>query len=125
MSTLKTLKELELYDNQITVIENLNALVNLEYVTLFAHYKFYRYFFRILDLSFNRIKKIEGLSKLKKLEKLYLSSNKITVIENLDDLPNLTLLELGDNKIRVSIYIFYLIIMTIIYSSRLLKIWRS
>lgn len=26
------LKELELYDNQITVIENLSTLVNLEYV---------------------------------------------------------------------------------------------
>lgn len=33
------LKELELYDNQITVIENLSMLVNLEYVLLNASFK--------------------------------------------------------------------------------------
>jgi len=55
-----------------------------------------------LDISFNRIRKIENLSKLKKLKKLYLCANKITKIENLEELEGLELLELGDNKIRVS-----------------------
>jgi Leucine-rich repeat (LRR) protein len=62
---------------------------------------FYVAFSRILDLSFNRIKEIEGLDKLEKLEKLFLSSNKITKIKNVKCLKNLTMLELGDNKIRV------------------------
>lgn len=60
-------------------------------------------FCRILDLSFNRITKIEGLENLLKLKKLFLSSNKIHKIENVNHLVELTLLELGDNKIRVRV----------------------
>lgn len=56
----------------------------------------------MLDISFNRLTKIENLEGLLKLEKLFLVSNKISVIENLSHLTNLTMLELGDNKIRVS-----------------------
>lgn len=58
---------------------------------------------RILDLSFNRIKEIEGLDNLVNLEKLYLSSNKISEIKGVNHLKKLTMLELGDNKIRVSV----------------------
>ena len=65
-----TLRELELYDNQITKLENLESLVNLE----------------ILDVSHNRLRKIEGLENLTKLKKLYLVSNKIARIENLSHL---------------------------------------
>ena len=65
-----TLRELELYDNQISKLENLDSLVNLE----------------ILDVSHNRLRKIEGLENLTKLKKLYLVSNKITKIENLSHL---------------------------------------
>ena len=57
----------------------------------------------MLDLSFNRIKKIEGFDMLTKLKKLFLVSNKITKIENLSHLKDLEMLELGDNRIRVSI----------------------
>lgn len=57
--------------------------------------------FRLLDISFNRVQKIENLDALVSLEKLFLCSNKITLIENLSPLTNLTMLELGDNKIRV------------------------
>jgi len=56
-----------------------------------------------LDMSFNNIKAIKGLSTLVKLEKLYLINNKIKKIENLDYLTCLTMLELGDNRIRVSL----------------------
>ncbi len=55
---------------------------------------------RILDLSFNQIKKIENLQNLKKLEKLFLTQNKISEIEGLESLTELRVLELGSNKIR-------------------------
>lgn len=59
--------------------------------------------FRVLDLSLNRIREIEGLEYLVNLEKLFLSSNRITTITNLNHLTNLKMLELGDNKIKVCI----------------------
>ena len=58
--------------------------------------------FRQLDLSFNRLRKIEGLENLTKLRRLYLVNNKIGRIENIAHLTQLEMLELGDNKIRVS-----------------------
>nr|CDS25689.2 brefeldin A inhibited guanine [Hymenolepis microstoma] len=80
----EVLEDLDLYDNQITKIENLDCLKVLE----------------ILDLSYNRIRMIENLDSLKSLTKLYLVNNKISTIENLSGLHNLTMLELGSNKIR-------------------------
>ena len=60
------LYELELYDNRISVIENLSTLTNLV----------------ILDLSFNAIREVTpgSLDRLVNLKKLYLSANKIKVI---------------------------------------------
>jgi len=58
--------------------------------------------FRLLDLSFNRIRKIENINHLHKLKKLFLVNNKITVIEDISQLTELTMLELGANRIRVS-----------------------
>jgi len=58
--------------------------------------------FRLLDLSFNRIKKIENINHLHKLKKLFLVNNKITEIEDISQLTELTMLELGANRIRVS-----------------------
>ena len=69
---------------QITKIENLECLVNLE----------------VLDISFNRLRVIEGLEKLTKLKRLFLVSNKITKIDNLGHLKDLELLELGDNRLE-------------------------
>lgn len=48
-----------------------------------------------LDLSFNRITKIEGLEKLTKLLDLSLFSNQIEVIENLDTLVDLHVFSIG------------------------------
>lgn len=62
------------------------------------------YFFRYLDLSFNRIRKIENLDNLVKLKKLFFVHNKISKIENLQRLVELEMLELGDNRIRVKFY---------------------
>lgn len=83
---LAGIKELDFYDNQIEKIENVNQFgATLEN----------------LDLSFNRLGKIENLDELVNLKKLYLVHNQIFKIENLDKLTELELLELGDNKIRV------------------------
>ena len=57
--------------------------------------------FRSLDLSFNRLTKIENLGALTRLRKLFLIHNKITKIENIEHLVNLEMLELGSNRIRV------------------------
>ncbi len=56
---------------------------------------------RILDLSFNTVRKIERLDALVLVQRLFLCQNKISVIENLAPLVNITLLELGANRIRV------------------------
>ena len=52
-----------------------------------------------LFLSNNEITKIEGLGNLTKLFGLYISYNKITKIENLDKLMNIGDLYLDNNKI--------------------------
>lgn len=78
------IKDLDFYDNQIEVIENLNELITLEN----------------LDLSFNHFTKIENLECLVGLKKLYLVHNKITKLENLEPFQCLEMLELGDNQIR-------------------------
>ena len=58
-------------------------------------------FHRNLDLSFNHIRVIGGLSTLTNLKDLFLINNKLTVIEGLNTLTNLTILELGSNRLRV------------------------
>lgn len=58
---------------------------------------------RILDISFNLLRNIEGVDKLTKLKKLFLVNNKINKIENLSNLHQLEMLELGSNRIRVGV----------------------
>ena len=48
-----------------------------------------------LDLSFNQITKLEGLSKLTKLTDLSLFNNKLDKIENIQALQDLVVLSLG------------------------------
>ena len=52
------------------------------------------------DLSFNKIKKIEGLEALTKLEDFSLCNNEIEMIEGLDSCLALNALSLGNNKIK-------------------------
>ncbi|KAK9455778.1 hypothetical protein V1511DRAFT_521402 [Dipodascopsis uninucleata] len=82
------LKELDLYDNRIKHIENLENTP-------------FRDVIENLDLSFNKIKAISNVNKLKNLRNLYFVQNKISKIENLDGLDNLVNLELGGNRLRV------------------------
>lgn len=82
---LDLMEEIDLYDNRIKHIsKSVNLLLNL----------------KSLDLSFNKIRNIKNLDKLKSLENLYFVQNKISCIENLNTLTKLRNLELGGNKIR-------------------------
>lgn len=56
---------------------------------------------RQLDVSFNILRKVEGLEQLTQLKKLFLLHNKISSIANLDHFVGLEMLELGSNRIRV------------------------
>ena len=56
----------------------------------------------MLDLSYNKTKKIQNIDHLVGLTKLFLINNRISKIENLSSLVNITMLELGSNRIRVS-----------------------
>lgn len=64
----------------------------------------------LLDLSFNNIKEIKGLEKLKNLQDLSLFSNFITKVENLDGCPLLNVFSIGNNKLEnyesVFIYLY-------------------
>lgn len=53
-----------------------------------------------LDLSSNKIKKIEGLDNLRELEMLLLAKNGISVIENMGALEKLTLFNIAHNCIE-------------------------
>lgn len=53
-----------------------------------------------LDLSSNKIKKIEGLDNLRELEMLLLAKNRISVIENMETLEKLTLFNIAHNCIE-------------------------
>lgn len=56
---------------------------------------------RQLDVSFNLLRKVEGLEQLTRVKKLFLLHNKISSIANLEQLTDLEMLELGSNRIRV------------------------
>ena len=68
---------------------------------------------RVLDLSFNRISKIENLDGQSLVKKLFLTNNKITKVENLGHMTCVQMLELGANRIRVGL-VFQNIIIAII-----------
>lgn len=80
-----TLKDVDLYDNNIAHIKNLEELTELT----------------SLDLSFNVIKHIKRVGHLKKLRDIFFVQNKISKIEGLEELTELRNLELGGNRIRV------------------------
>ena len=55
---------------------------------------------RELDLSNNKIEKLEGISSLKNLEKLNVSGNNISDLRELEALPNLYFLNADENSIK-------------------------
>ncbi|XP_073186774.1 leucine-rich repeat and coiled-coil domain-containing protein 1 isoform X2 [Lepidochelys kempii] len=78
------LHTINLHCNQISRIEGLGHIWNLQH----------------LDLSSNQINQIEGLSTLTNLHTLNLSCNLITKVEGLEKLHNLTKLNLSYNRIH-------------------------
>ncbi|XP_039381314.1 leucine-rich repeat and coiled-coil domain-containing protein 1 [Mauremys reevesii] len=78
------LHTINLHCNQISKIEGLGHIQNLQH----------------LDLSSNQINQIEGLSTLTNLRTLNLSCNLITKVEGLEKLHNLTKLNLSYNHIH-------------------------
>ena len=76
-------RHLEIMQQNLTMIEGLQALVNLE----------------ILYLNNNSIRRISGLDSNTKLQELYLGENMIPRIEGLNHLSQLTVLSLYDNQI--------------------------
>jgi Leucine-rich repeat (LRR) protein/GTPase SAR1 family protein len=78
-----SLKTLILAGNSIASLENLNRLVNLEYI----------------DLAYNNVEAIDVPLTLKNLKHLSLRYNGLTKIENLEDLTSLRRLELQDNQL--------------------------
>ncbi len=57
------------------------------------------FFFFFIDLSFNKIKKLENLAPLTKLKDISLFNNEITILEELHNLPSLQCCSLGNNLI--------------------------
>ncbi|XP_038601317.1 leucine-rich repeat and coiled-coil domain-containing protein 1 isoform X4 [Tachyglossus aculeatus] len=84
VSFSSSLHTINLHCNQISKIESLDHVWNLQH----------------LDLSSNQIKQIEGLSSLTNLRTLNLSCNLITKVEGLEKLFNLTRLNLSFNRIH-------------------------
>jgi len=82
---LVNLQQLYLGCNQLNMIKScVGGLINI----------------RVLDLSDNKIQKIENLDKLTNLRMLNLKCNNITVIEGLEKLSNLEELHLNINQIK-------------------------
>jgi protein phosphatase 1 regulatory subunit 7 len=80
------LQEFVLRDNKLLRIPSLSNFVNLN----------------LLDVSFNKVTSMNGLSAVSStLKELYLSKNEIPEIEEIEHLSKLRVLELGSNKIRV------------------------
>lgn len=89
---------MQLDNNYIENIENLDHLLNLKWLgQIFITSSIYP---NTVDLSFNNIKEIKGLEKLKNLQDLSLFSNFITKIENLDGCALLNVFSIGNNKLE-------------------------
>lgn len=82
---------LELYDNQIEILEGLDGGDDGKPgITL-----------RVLDMSYNIIRDMDPVHLCPNLEELYLANNKIKVISGLKHLKKLRKIDLGANRIRV------------------------
>ena len=102
---LKTLKEIDLSDNNISNLKGIEYAINLTNLNLNkndivdASYLGKLTKLKVLELSENRIEDVSFLSKLKNLESIGLDSNNISFIPDLSNLKKLMLINICDNKI--------------------------
>eukprot|EP00518_Triparma_eleuthera_P022598 CAMPEP_0197565836 /NCGR_PEP_ID=MMETSP1320-20131121/32842_1 /TAXON_ID=91990 /ORGANISM="Bolidomonas sp., Strain RCC2347" /LENGTH=428 /DNA_ID=CAMNT_0043127857 /DNA_START=74 /DNA_END=1356 /DNA_ORIENTATION=+ len=80
----ETLEQLELYDNQISALEQLDKMPKLT----------------SLDMSFNVIRSMAPVAHCVHLTELYIANNKLTKIEGLEGLVKLKTLDVGANRLR-------------------------
>jgi|GEM_PF-2343779 len=104
ITKLTSLEWLWLSDTQITKIEGLENLTNLQKLSLGGQITKIEGLENLtnlqnLSLDRNQITKIEGLDNLTSLEWLWLGNTQITKIEGLDNLTSLQDLSLHNNKI--------------------------
>jgi len=98
----QSLKTLELYDNQISILENLNNTQqeqSLEESSDTTSGLTGRTL-NVLDMSFNVIRDMAPVQFCPNLVELYLANNKIKEIKGLQSLTKLRKLDLGANRIR-------------------------
>ena len=118
---LDSLVKLKLDNNKIWKIQNLDHLVNLQWLGAPPARSRARATaapktscapcadpLRCADLSFNNIEKIEGLSTLTKLTDLSLFNNLISELEGLEALQELSALSLGNNQLVALESVMYL-----------------
>ncbi|CAL0330913.1 unnamed protein product [Lupinus luteus] len=85
-TTLSTLEELVLRDNQLKKIPDVSIFKQL----------------LVFDVSFNEITSLHGLCNVSNtLKELYVSKNEVAKIEEIEHFHQLSILELGSNKLRV------------------------
>lgn len=94
------LVELDLQDNVFESIPYLEKQKQLRYIIIIIFHCHNSN--RLLNLSYNRILKIDNLPSNTDLQELLLASNNIKKIEGIENLKNLKNLELGFNKIEVN-----------------------
>jgi len=94
---ITSIEEIERLEQFTDCLENLN-LSNNKLTKIEGLEKFTK--LKSLELSYNLIERIEGLNNLDKLEELDLSSNSIKEISGLEKLEELTVLTLRKNYIR-------------------------
>lgn len=78
--------------------------------------------FRVLNLSYNRISKVEHIEGSCAIEELHLASNNIKEMKGFSNLKCIKVLELGFNKIEVRFYVFAINIYCIFSKFLFLKI---
>lgn len=84
--TISELEELVLRDNQLKKLPDISIFKKL----------------LVLDVSYNGIPSLSGLSKVSStLKELYVSNNEVTKMEEIEHFQELNILELGSNRLRV------------------------
>eukprot|EP00559_Dactyliosolen_fragilissimus_P004222 CAMPEP_0184865760 /NCGR_PEP_ID=MMETSP0580-20130426/18958_1 /TAXON_ID=1118495 /ORGANISM="Dactyliosolen fragilissimus" /LENGTH=342 /DNA_ID=CAMNT_0027365071 /DNA_START=303 /DNA_END=1331 /DNA_ORIENTATION=- len=97
---LKKLEVLELYDNQIELLENLSPSNGKDNSKEDDEPGIPGKTLKVLDMSYNVLRKMEPVKLCPNLLELYLANNKLKEIKGIENLNKLRKLDLGANRIR-------------------------